>query len=124
MSWAVLAVAVLTLAAGILLLADCSRMKAALREVDGKLECHRKALVSLHRQTQGRREAGDAGIALPRLRVGDGNAKMAKLRDADGKLVGSLSETYLYSLLRMSPADMRRYDVSILLVERRKGGAE
>lgn len=63
-------------------------------------------------------------VPLPRLRIGDGNAKMAKLRDADGKLVGSLSETYLYSLLRMSPADMRRYDVSIHLVERRKGGAE
>lgn len=124
MSWAALAVAALALAAAILLLVNCRRAMAALREVGDRQEFHRKALVSLHRQMQGRREAGGAGVALPNLHIGGSNAKMAKLRDADGKLVGSLSETYLYALLHMSPADMRKYEVSVRLIERRKGGAE
>lgn len=62
-------------------------------------------------------------VPLPTLRIGDSNVKMAKLRDADGKLAGSLSETYIYALLHMPPADMRKYNVKVRLIER-KGGEE
>lgn len=62
-------------------------------------------------------------VPLPPLRVSDSNAKMAKLRDADNKLAGALSETYIYALFHMTPAKMRRYDVEVRLVERKEGEA-
>lgn len=119
MSWVFMGLVVLLIAADIIILRRArdkwlAWSDALARSVEAKVdEC--KA-----RKTE--REV--YCVPLPKLHIGDSNAKMAKLRDADGKLAGSLSETYLYALLRMSPADMRRYDVSVHLVERRKGGAE
>lgn len=121
MSWTGIAIAALTLAA-VLLLVAVRRIGRSLNEIHRALKGCGRSLADLLEVADDRREA-EVGIPLPRLHISGSNAKMAKLRDDGGKLVGSLSETYIYALLHMPPADMRKYNVEVRLIER-KGGEE
>ena len=116
MSWVIIALIVLLMVETLLLLRYACRKWFAWSN-----DLARYVMAKVEESEERRQEV--RYVPLPSLRISDSHAKMAKLRDADNKLAGSLSETYIYALLHMTPAKMRRYDVEVRLVERKGGEA-